>query len=83
MSRVFPHLLESLFPHMGEKKNPHFSETEIPHLVEKEFPHPMEIGIPHFRFSVIQMNRIWLLALLPFMDSIGFAVQVENPGMVQ
>jgi hypothetical protein len=50
MSRVFPHLLETLFPHMGEKKNPHFSETGIPHLVEKEFSHPVESGIPHFRF---------------------------------
>ena len=87
MSRVFPHPLESLFPHMGEKKNPLFSETEIPHLAEREFPHPMESGIPHlhalFVAPLSSMDRIWLLSLLPSVDSIGFAVKVKNPGMMQ
>jgi hypothetical protein len=85
MARVFPHPLESLFPHMGEKKNPQFSETGIPHRAEKKFPHPVETGIPHLSFvvSLGPMDRIWLLALLLSVDSVRFAIQVKNPGMVQ
>ena len=87
MARVFPHTLESFFPHLWEKGFPHVAETGIPHLVEREFPHPMESGIPHPHVFLVaplsSVNRIWLLALLPSLDSIGFAVEVKNPGMVQ
>jgi hypothetical protein len=85
MAREFPHPLERGFPHMGETENPQSSETGIPHLAEKEFPHPVETGIPHLCLvaALGSMNRIWLLTLLPLVDSVGFAIQGKNPGMMQ
>jgi len=65
---------------MGEKKNPQFSETGIPHLVEKEFPHPVESEIPHLHALLVaplsSMDWIWLLTLLPLLDSVGFAIKM-------
>jgi hypothetical protein len=71
MARVFPHTLESFFPHLWEKDNPHFSETGI--------PHPSAFLVA----PLSPVNRLWLLALLPSLDSVGFAVEVKNPGMMQ
>jgi hypothetical protein len=47
----------------------------------------MESGIPHLHALLVaplsSMDWIWLLTLLLLLDSVGFAVQVKNPGMMQ
>jgi len=82
-TRYFPTSWKVFSPIWGKRKIPTSRKLEFPTSWKRNFPTRWKVEFPTSFFSMIPMNRIWLLALLSFMDSVGFAIQVENPGMMQ
>ncbi len=82
----FPTLWKVFSPIWGKRKIPSSRKPEFPTLRKMNFPTEWKMEFPTYGLLVASLSpadKIWLLALLLSLDSIGFAIEVINPGMMQ